>query len=102
MRTTGSANAREHTEKEEARLPAGLFTMSGSCALRSPGRARCGRRHRTRGLRRLARDVDACELRGVTHRVVELRVDLLHAVPREQRLERGLAGVGLAVVDEAL
>src|SRR5947208_700723 len=64
-----------------------------------------GRRRRRGGKRRVLRElrhVNTGELRGLTHWVVELRVDLLHAVPGEQRQELRLAIIGLAVVDERL
>src|SRR4029077_8484735 len=78
--------------------PPAAFASTGTKWLRRLRwcRGRCGLGGRVRE----ALYVDARERRGRLHVVIEARGYLLHAVPREQRGEDGLACVGLAVVDE--
>src|SRR5207253_6334371 len=64
-------------------------------------RRRDGRRG-SRRLRSLPGHVDPRELRGLTHRVEEIRLDLLHSVPPEEVFVVLLAVVGRSVVEERL
>src|SRR3989454_11819296 len=95
-----SASTRRESRHKKGRRTEPAAFVRGVSRLRRLGRRRS--RCRSRRVLRQPGDVDAGELRGFLHAVVELRVDLLHAVPLEERAEDLLPVVGLAVVDKRL
>src|SRR2546426_10355575 len=95
-----SASTRRESRHKKGRRTEPAAFVRRVLTLRRLCRRRC--RRRSRRVLREPGDVDAGELRGFLHAVVELRVDLLHAVPLEERAEDLLPVVGLAVIDERL